>query len=75
MAESLRQYDPKIVNTVREIILKHTSPTCIYLFGSRVTGDARRESDYDFAFDAPDADSAALQTIRDDLGCLSDFLL
>lgn len=67
MAEPLRQYDPKIVNTVREIILKHVSPTRIYLFGSRVTGEARYESDYDFAFDAPDADSAALQTIRDDL--------
>ncbi len=67
MAEPLRQYDPKIVNTVREIILKHASPTRIYLFGSRVTGEARLESDYDFAFDAPDADSAALQTIRDDL--------
>lgn len=67
MAEPLRQYDPKIVNTVREIILKHVSPTRVYLFGSRVTGEARYESDYDFAFDAPDADSAALQTIRDDL--------
>lgn len=67
MAEPLRQYDPKIVNTVREIILRHVSPTRIYLFGSRVTGEAKPESDYDFAFDAPDADSAVLQTIRDDL--------
>jgi len=67
MAEPLRQYDPKIVNTVRELILKHVSPTRIYLFGSRVTGEAKPESDYDFAFDAPDADSAALQAIRDDL--------
>jgi len=67
MAEPLRQYDPKIVNKVREIILNHVSPTRIYLFGSRVTGDARLESDYDFAFDAPDADSAALQAIRDEL--------
>lgn len=67
MAEPLRQYDLKIVNTVRELILKHVSPTRIYLFGSRVTGEAKPESDYDFAFDAPDADSAALQTIRDDL--------
>jgi len=67
MAEPLRQYDPKIVNTVRELILKHVSPTRIYLFGSRVTGEAKPESDYDFAFDAQDADSAALQAIRDDL--------
>jgi len=67
MAEPLRQYDPKIVSQVREIILKHVSPTRIYLFGSRVTGEARLESDYDFAFDAPDADNTALQTIRDEL--------
>ncbi len=59
--------DPKIINVVREIILKHASPTRIYLFGSRVTGDAKAESDYDFAFDAPEADAAALQLIRDDL--------
>jgi nucleotidyltransferase substrate binding protein (TIGR01987 family) len=67
MIEQLRQYDPKIVEAVRAIILKHVSPTRIYLFGSRVAGDARPESDYDFAFDAPDASSVQLQAIRDDL--------
>ena len=59
--------DPKIVNAVREIILRHASPTRIYLFGSRVTGDANAESDYDFAFDAPEADAASLQSMRGDL--------
>lgn len=59
--------DPKIINAVREIVLRHASPTRIYLFGSRVTGDARAESDYDFAFDAPEADASALQSMRDDL--------
>ena len=59
--------DPKIISAVREIILKHASPTRIYLFGSRVTGDARAESDYDFAFDAPECDAGALQSMRDDL--------
>lgn len=59
--------DPKIISAVREIILKHASPTRIYLFGSRVTGDAKAESDYDFAFDAPECDAGALQSIRDDL--------
>ena len=59
--------DPKIITAVREIILKHASPTRIYLFGSRVTGDARTESDYDFAFDAPESDAGALQSMRDDL--------
>jgi nucleotidyltransferase substrate binding protein (TIGR01987 family) len=59
--------DPKIITAVREIILKHASPTRIYLFGSRVTGDAKTESDYDFAFDAPESDAGALQSMRDDL--------
>ena len=59
--------DPKIISSVREIIVKHASPTRIYLFGSRVTGDAKAESDYDFAFDAPDADAGALQSMRDDV--------
>ena len=59
--------DPKIISAVRDIILKHASPTRIYLFGSRVTGDAKTESDYDFAFDAPESDAGALQSMRDDL--------
>ena len=59
--------DPKIISAVREIILKHTSPTRIYLFGSRVSGDAKAESDYDFAFDAPECDASALQSMRDEL--------
>jgi nucleotidyltransferase substrate binding protein (TIGR01987 family) len=59
--------DPKIISAVRDIILKHASPTRIYLFGSRVTGDAKTESDYDFAFDAPESDAGALQSMRDDV--------
>jgi len=62
-----RQYDTKIVDAVRAIVLKHVAPTRIYLFGSRVTGDAKPESDYDFAFDAPDADLLALEKIREEL--------
>ncbi|HCM67487.1 MAG TPA: hypothetical protein DIS62_00575 [Candidatus Kerfeldbacteria bacterium] len=67
MAEQQRQYDTKIVDAVRAIVLKHITPTRIYLFGSRVTGDAKPESDYDFAFDAPDADPLALERIREEL--------
>jgi predicted nucleotidyltransferase len=48
---------PKIVSAVREIILKHAQPSRIYLFGSRATGEARPESDYDFAMDAANTDS------------------
>lgn len=65
--ESLRQYDPKLVAEVRAIILKHAQPSRIYLFGSRVTGEAKLESDYDFAFDAPTADAQALRQIRDEV--------
>lgn len=67
MTEPLRQYDPKIVAGVRDVILKHVSPQRIFLFGSRVTGEARPESDYDFAFDAPDASYEALDAIREDI--------
>lgn len=67
MSEPLRQYDPKIVAAGREIILKHAQPNRIYLFGSRVTGEAKAESDYDFAMDAATADSKALQSIRDEV--------
>lgn len=52
MSDQLQTYAPGIVDAVRAIILKHLQPTRIYLFGSRVTGDAKPESDYDFAFDA-----------------------
>lgn len=67
MTEPLRQYDPKIVAGVRDVILKHVSPQRIFLFGSRVTGEARPESDYDFAFDAPEAPYEALDAIREDI--------
>jgi nucleotidyltransferase substrate binding protein (TIGR01987 family) len=67
MTEPQRQYDTKIVDAVRAVVLKHAVPARIYLFGSRVTGDAKPESDYDFAFDAPDADPLALEKIREEL--------
>ena len=70
MTQSPRQYDPKIVSAVLEIILSHVQPERVYLFGSRVTGEAKPESDYDFAFDAAGADSHALQAIRDALEAL-----
>lgn len=70
MSETLRQYDPKIVHAVREIILKHAQPTRIYLFGSRATGEATPESDYDFAIDAPNATLQMLQAIRDEIETL-----
>lgn len=67
MTEPLRQYDPKIITGVRDVILKHVSPQRIFLFGSRVTGEAKPESDYDFAFDAPEASYDVLDAIREDI--------
>lgn len=63
----LYQYDPKIVSAVKDIILRHVAPLRIYLFGSRVSGEAKPESDYDFAFDAAEADSRVLEIIRADI--------
>ena len=70
MTEQYRQYDPKILATVRDVILKHVLPQRIFLFGSRVTGEAKPESDYDFAFDAPDADHVMLSAIRKEIETL-----
>ena len=67
MLEQQGRYDSKLVEAVRALILKHAAPTRIYLFGSRVSGDAKAESDYDFAFDAPDAAPLALERIRAEL--------
>jgi nucleotidyltransferase substrate binding protein (TIGR01987 family) len=43
-----------IINQVKEIILKHTMPNRIYLYGSQVNGEAKVGSDIDIAYDAPD---------------------
>lgn len=67
MTNQFRQYDPDIVRDVLRIILKHVVPERVFLFGSRVTGEAKPESDYDFAFDARDADAHAMQAIRAEL--------
>jgi nucleotidyltransferase substrate binding protein (TIGR01987 family) len=63
----VHQYDPQFVKAVLAIVLKHAKPERVYLFGSRVSGEAKPESDYDFAFDAPDPDDKALRAIRDEL--------
>jgi nucleotidyltransferase substrate binding protein (TIGR01987 family) len=67
MTSPVHQYDPQFVKAVLAIVLKHAKPERVYLFGSRVSGEAKPESDYDFAFDAPDPDDKALRAIRDEL--------
>lgn len=68
---SLRQYDPKLLNQVKEVILKHAKPSRIYLFGSRVTGDAKPASDYDFAYEAGESEGNVLQAIREEIESLN----
>lgn len=70
MSGLLLQYDPKIISAVKEIVLRHVSPLRMYLFGSRVSGEAKPESDYDFAFEAPEADFRELEAIRADIEAL-----
>lgn len=40
----------ELLNEIRRIILKHSSPDRIYLYGSRVNGDAIETSDIDIAY-------------------------
>ncbi|MCQ8118170.1 HI0074 family nucleotidyltransferase substrate-binding subunit [Methylomonas rosea] len=61
-------FDKQLVDAVCKIILKHVAATRIYCFGSRVTGDAKPESDYDFGFDADDTPEAdVLTAIRNEI--------
>jgi nucleotidyltransferase substrate binding protein (TIGR01987 family) len=43
-----------IINQVKEIILKHTTPNRIYVYGSQITGEAKIGSDIDIAYDSPE---------------------
>ncbi|MBD9356741.1 HI0074 family nucleotidyltransferase substrate-binding subunit [Methylomonas albis] len=60
--------DKQLVDAVCKIILKYVAATRIYWFGSRVTGDAKLESDYDFGFDSEDSPSPdVLAAIRKEI--------
>lgn len=64
-------FDKKLVDSVVAIILHHTQPDRIWLFGSRITGDADERSDYDFALDdATDPDGVKLDKIRSEIEIL-----
>lgn len=64
-------FDKKLVDSVVAIILRHTQPDRIWLFGSRITGDADERSDYDFALDdATDFDGMKLDKIRSEIEIL-----
>jgi len=44
----------QIISKVKEIILKYSSPTRIYLYGSQANSEAKRGSDIDIAYDDKD---------------------
>ncbi len=44
----------ELLDAIRKIILRHAHPSRIYLYGSRVTGDAGETSDIDVAYDDED---------------------
>lgn len=41
----------EIIDQVQKIILRHTTPNRIYLFGSQINGEASETSDIDIAYD------------------------
>ena len=43
----------KVINTFARVVKKNFSPCRLILFGSRATGKAKRESDYDFIIISP----------------------
>jgi len=46
--------DYEIISQVKSIILKHTKPIRIYLYGSKANGESNRESDIDIAYEDKD---------------------
>lgn len=44
-------YYKELLDMIKKIILKHATPTRIYLYGSRATGDSGETSDIDIAYD------------------------
>lgn len=74
MSSHFLSYDKTLVDAVCAIVLKHVQPTRIYLFGSRVSGEARQGSDYDFAYDAEKPDPQALEVIRNEIEQLPTLL-
>ncbi len=61
-----------IIEEVRKIILKYARPNRIYLYGSRVNGEAGKSSDIDIAYDDPVFKDHYL--IEDEVGAINTFI-
>jgi len=62
----------EIIDQIQKIILRHTTPTRIYLFGSQVNGEADERSDIDMAYDATDLSKDGL--IKEEVEQLSTLI-
>ena len=63
-----------LINEVKKIILRHTQPERIWVFGSRVLGEEQAGSDLDIAFDAPNADYQTLALIEEEVQALETII-
>ncbi len=65
MEQKVKMNKADIINQVKAIILKHSKPIRIYLYGSQINGDASPGSDIDIAYEDPDNKNGHL--IEEDL--------
>jgi len=70
-----------IVSTFRRVVKKNIHPCRIILFGSRATGKAKKQSDYDFLLISPqfkkwewEERSARMYNLKKDIPAAMDFL-
>ncbi len=54
MEQKVKTNKAGIINQVKVIILKHSKPVRIYLYGSQINGEASAGSDIDIAYEDPD---------------------
>jgi nucleotidyltransferase substrate binding protein, HI0074 family len=62
----------ELIEQVKKIILRNTTPSRIYLFGSQIDGSASDSSDIDIAYDSPDFRNDLL--IKDEVSELSTLI-
>jgi nucleotidyltransferase substrate binding protein (TIGR01987 family) len=62
----------EIIDLVKKIILRHSNPDRIYIFGSQVDGNASEGSDIDIAYDDPDNQNHHL--IKEEISTISTLI-
>lgn len=56
----MKKTDQKIVEQIKETLKEAYRPKRLFLFGSRATGKARKDSDYDFVMVVPGTHKTSL---------------